>query len=186
VRGPQGWRDTTIRGHATRSTGILRNRLHVGRLVWNKQTYLRSPETGKRVARVRDEAERIEIDLPHLRIADDELWEAVQAKLAAIRASPRSTQQRKTAFWTQRRPKHLLTGLVHCGECSGLMTAVGKDYLACAAARSDAGCAGRKSIRRSRVEEVVLDGLKSRLMAGTGAGVHPRVPRRTQSQARRR
>lgn len=45
------------------------------------------------------------------------------------------------------------------------MTAVGKDYLACAAARTGAGCANRKSIRRSRVEEVVLEGLKTRLMA---------------------
>ena len=45
------------------------------------------------------------------------------------------------------------------------MAAMGKDYLACTAARSGAGCTNGKSIRRSRVEEVVLDGLKSRLMA---------------------
>ena len=42
--------------------------------------------------------------------------------------------------------------------------AIGKDYLACAAARSGAGCSNRTSIRRSRVEEVVLEGLKGRLM----------------------
>ena len=72
IPGPRGraWRDTTIRGHATRSTGILRNKLYIGRLVWNKQVYLRNPETGKRVARVRDEAERIEIDVAHLRIVE--------------------------------------------------------------------------------------------------------------------
>jgi site-specific DNA recombinase len=44
------------------------------------------------------------------------------------------------------------------------MAAIGKDYLACAAARSGAGCSNRTSIRRSRVEEVVLEGLKGRLM----------------------
>ena len=59
---------------------------------------LRNPETGKRVARVRDEAEHIEIDVAHLRIVDNELWEAVQARLEGIRASPQSIQQRKTQF----------------------------------------------------------------------------------------
>src|SRR5262245_58662274 len=45
------------------------------------------------------------------------------------------------------------------------MAAIGKDYLACTAARSGAGCSNRTSIRRSRVEYVVLEGLKSQLMA---------------------
>src|SRR5690348_5382257 len=41
VPGPGGrsWGDTTIRGHADRGTGILRNELYVGRLVWNRQRY---------------------------------------------------------------------------------------------------------------------------------------------------
>ena len=72
---------------------------------------------------------------------------------------------RRTEFWKERRPKHLLTGLVYCGKCGGLMTAIGKDYLACAAARNGGGCSNRTSVRRGRVEEVVLEGLKTRLMA---------------------
>jgi site-specific DNA recombinase len=41
VPGPRGgqWRDTAIRGHITRGTGILNNELYVGRLVWNRQQY---------------------------------------------------------------------------------------------------------------------------------------------------
>ena len=37
IPGPGGrpWGDTTIRGHALRGTGVLRNELYVGRLVWN-------------------------------------------------------------------------------------------------------------------------------------------------------
>ena len=37
VPGPSGraWQDTTIRGHAERGTGILRNELYIGKLVWN-------------------------------------------------------------------------------------------------------------------------------------------------------
>lgn len=167
IPGPWGkrWRDTTIRGHATRGTGILRNELYVGRLVWNKQTYLRDPQTGKRVARVRDEKERIVVEVPELRIVDQALWESVQGKLATIRSSSRSVRQRKSAFWERRRPKHLLTGLICCGECGAHMSATGKDYLACAVARNGAGCGNRKSIKRTRVEEVVLEGLKTQLMA---------------------
>ena len=38
VPGPVGheWRDTTIRGHLLRGTGILNNSLYVGQLVWNR------------------------------------------------------------------------------------------------------------------------------------------------------
>jgi hypothetical protein len=48
-------------------------------VVGNKQTYLRNPETGKRVARVRDAGERIVAELPELRVVDQKLWDAVQA-----------------------------------------------------------------------------------------------------------
>ena len=151
IKGPSGkpWRDTTIRGHATRRTGILRNELYAGRLTWNKQAYRRNPDTGKRVARPRDQSEHVSVEVPHLRIVDQALWDSVQARLDAIRASPGSTKQRHTEFWKQRRPKHLLTGLLHCGECGGGMAAIGKDYLACTAARSGAGCTNRRSIRRA-------------------------------------
>ncbi|WBO61162.1 hypothetical protein GT370_10165 [Acidocella sp. MX-AZ03] len=44
--------DTTIRGHATRGTGILRNELYIGRMVWNRMRYLKDPATGKRVSRM--------------------------------------------------------------------------------------------------------------------------------------
>jgi hypothetical protein len=164
VKRPICWRDTTIRGHATRRTGILRNDLYSGRLGWNKQTYVRDPSTDKRLARVRDRAERIEMQVPELRVVDQELWDMVQQRLASIRSSDRSTKIRRTEFWKERRPKHLLTGLVHC-KCNGLMAAIGKDYLACTAARNGVGCSNRTSVRRGRIEEVVLEGLKTRPMA---------------------
>jgi site-specific DNA recombinase len=167
IPGPSGnsWRDTTIRGHATRRTGILRNDLYVGRLIWNKQKYVRDPSTGKRLARVRDSGEHIVAEVPTLRIVDQDIWNAVQERLDTVRSSARIAKVRKAHFWKFRRPKHLLTGLVKCGSCGGAMEAVGKDYLACRAARSGARCFNRRSIKRIRVEEVVLEGLKNRLMA---------------------
>ena len=38
VPGPNGklWRDTTIRGHVKRATGLVNNELYIGRLIWNR------------------------------------------------------------------------------------------------------------------------------------------------------
>jgi site-specific DNA recombinase len=167
VSGPTGraWQDTTIRGHATRRTGILRNDLYVGRLLWNKQTYVRDPSTGKRLARVRKAEENIAVEVPELRIVEQDLWDAVQDRLQAMRSLPSVSKSRATEFWKLRRPKHLFTGLIRCGCCGGSMQAVGQDYLACAKARNGAGCDNRQSVRRNRIEEAVLEGLKTQLMA---------------------
>jgi site-specific DNA recombinase len=45
IPGPFGrpWRDTAIRGHITRGTGILNNELYIGRLVWNRQRVREGP-----------------------------------------------------------------------------------------------------------------------------------------------
>ena len=53
VPGPGGrrWSNTTIRGQSRRGTGILNNSLYVGRLEWNRCSYVKDPSTGKRVAR---------------------------------------------------------------------------------------------------------------------------------------
>jgi hypothetical protein len=56
IPGPHGrqWRDTAIRGHVTRGTGILNNELYIGRLVWNRLTYVKDPTTGRRRSRMND------------------------------------------------------------------------------------------------------------------------------------
>ena len=97
--GPRGrpWGDTAIRGHHTRRTGILHNELYIGRLVWNKQRYIKDPATGKRVARVNPEAEWIVQNVPELRIVDDGLWTQVQQRLGAVRQSPGVAKARATA-----------------------------------------------------------------------------------------
>src|SRR5262249_25677495 len=76
IAGPRGrpWSDTTIRGHALRGTGILRNELYVGRLVWNRQRYVKDPRTGKRLARLNPPSAWLVTDVPELRILDDDLW----------------------------------------------------------------------------------------------------------------
>jgi len=167
VPGPSGhaWGDTTIRGHVTRGTGILNNALYIGRLVWNRQRYVKDPATGKRVSRLNPSEAWIVKDVPELRILPDQLWERVQSRLQGIRGSARSENIRRHEFWKRRRPQHLLTGCVFCGTCGGSMASVGKDYLACARARRNGTCTNRRSIRRGLVEGMILDALKEHLMA---------------------
>jgi site-specific DNA recombinase len=166
VLGPRGilWRDTAIRGHRQRGTGILNNELYLGRLVWNRLRYVKDPSTGKWISRQNDPADWITTEVPELRIVDDALWERVKARQEALDATPAVQGIRASRFWERRRPDHLLTGLVFCGCCGGPYAAVGRDYLACSAARKLGTCTARKAIRRSVLEGVVLDLLKTRLM----------------------
>jgi site-specific DNA recombinase len=166
VPGPRGllWRDTAIRGHRQRGTGILNNELYLGRLIWNRLRYVKDPSTGKRVSRQNDPADWITTDIPALRIVSEDLWQRAKVRQSELDASPAVQGIKASRFWERRRPEHLLTGLVYCDCCGGQMAAVGRDYLACSAARKLDTCRARKGIRRSTLERVVLDLLKTRLM----------------------
>ncbi len=167
VPGPSGrlWRDTTIRGHFTRGTGILNNELYVGRLVWNRLTYLKDPKTGRRRSRPNPPDQWILQEVPDLRIIEDELWDVAKARQETIRESDRVVNARATRFWERRRSRHLLSGLVYCGECGSQYASIGRDYLACSVARGSGTCSNRQSIRRNVLERMILDALRQRLMA---------------------
>jgi site-specific DNA recombinase len=166
IPGPGGrpWGDTTIRGHHRRRTGILRNELYVGRLVWNRLRYVKDPNTGKRLSRINPESEWIMEEVPDLRILTDAEWQQVQERLGTIRSTPMARKIQESRFWEKRRARHLLTGLVQCGCCGGTMAAVGKDYLACGGARRQGTCTNRTGVRRRSLEGLVLDALKRNLM----------------------
>ena len=167
VPGPHGreWRDTAIRGHVTRGTGILNNELYVGRLVWNRLTYVKDPSTGRRKSRLNPEGKHITEDVPDLRIVDAALWDSVRSRQSGIRESEGVSRARDTRFWEKRRSRHLLTGFLFCGTCGSRFASVGRDYLACSGARGRGTCSNRRSIRRAVVERIVLEGLQHRLMA---------------------
>ena len=166
IPGPEGrpWTDTAIRGHALRRTGILRNALYIGRLIWNKQRYVKDPNTGKRLARINPEGQWVTQDVPELRIVEDELFDRVQSRLAGIRDSSGVQKARESKFWLHRRAKHLLTGLAHCGAYGSPLAAAGRDYLGCSRARRQGTCGNRRGIRRGVLEGLILDALKDNLM----------------------
>lgn len=171
IAGPAGglWYDPSIRGRPTREDGILRNRLYIGKLVWNRRRNLKDPQTGRQVRRWNPAEDVIEVEVPELRIIDQALWEAVQKRLAAeavpvqVHSPSRNSNAQAVAFWDRRRPKHLLTGKAFCGVCGGPLVSKGKDYMACQAA-SHGTCSNRRSLRRGLLESRVLASLRRDLM----------------------
>ena len=173
IAGPRGgiWCAGSIRGQAARETGILRNRLYVGELVWNKRTWAKDPDSGRRRARANDAGMLVTESVPDLRIIDQELWERAQARLEAS-ARPECSPVPKERpgsggpdhLWHHRRPVHLLSGKVVCGGCGAAFTPIGRDYLACKVAMQRGGCDNQTRIRRSQVEAQTLEALGSRLM----------------------
>ena len=61
IAGPGGrsWGPSTIYGNWRRGTGLLNNELYIGRLVWNRQQFIKDPVTGRRQARLNSEAKWI-------------------------------------------------------------------------------------------------------------------------------
>ncbi|MBB4633948.1 recombinase family protein [Sphingosinicella soli] len=172
IPGPDGrtWRDTTIRGHASCGTGILNNALYAGVLSWNHKRYLKDPATGRKVARLNPEAEWVKVEVPHLRIVDDALWQAVRAQQAVLTqrfeaATAGMAAARARKFNELRRPVHLLSGLLECGVCGGVYGIVVKDRYGCINRNRHGTCTNPRSIRRPHLEERALAGIRDRLVS---------------------
>jgi site-specific DNA recombinase len=157
IPGPAGgvWRATTIHGHAARGTGILCNPLYIGRIVFNRQRFLRDPETRRRISRPNDASERIEAEAPDLRIVSDELWQAAAARRADLA---------KVKLPHRRRPKRLLSGLVKCGVCGGPYIVIGTESWGCAHRRDSNSCSNRGTITTGPLERRVIAAIRDELL----------------------
>ena len=182
VGGPRGgrWTASLLLGNAQRETGILRNRLYAGELVWNRQHFIKDPNTGKRVARPNPRSTWIIEPVPSLRIVDPVLWHAAQQRLEAARHIVTDTPEGMPAaddasrlgstqgarLVAARRPPWLLSGLIRCGSCGGNMTIVGEHgRLGCANHRERDTCTNRRTVLRDRILPRVFAGLKHHLLA---------------------
>ena len=158
------WGPSTIYGNWRRGTGILNNELYIGRLVWNRQHFLKDPQSGKRIARPNPQREWIIQDVPELRIVDDALWERVKESQKEGRASVLG-ERGHVRPENARRPTYLLSGLIKCGGCGGGFSMVSVNHYGCSNARNRGTCGILQVIRRDVLEASVLAGLNQHLMA---------------------
>jgi site-specific DNA recombinase len=171
VPGPYGrvWSNTTIRGQAKRGNGILNNETYVGKINWNRCSYVKNPSTGKRVARPNPPDKWEIAQVPQLRIVDDVLWNDVKRRQFNIRQSLRGQAglKKDRGFNTlnaTHRPRFLLSGLMKCAECGGNFVVTGKDRYSCSTRHRKGTCSSRVSITGQSIESRVLVGLKERLV----------------------
>ena len=160
VPGPGGrtWGPSTLHGHARRGTGILNNELYVGRLVWNRQRYLKDPETGRRVSRLNPPHEWTLTQVPDLRIVPDDLWQQAKARQLEIRQAVKVGGNIVGA----RPPRHLFSSLLKCGECGRSYVTCSAHRVACSGRRERGICTNDVTIRRDEVEARVLMALQTR------------------------
>jgi site-specific DNA recombinase len=158
---PRGraWSASTINGNSQRGTGLLNNELYAGRLVWNKVRMVKDPDTGRRISRPNPESEWQVTEVPELVVVHSELFEAAQKRKKA-RSVTHPNQQR--------RPRHILSGLLKCGACGAGMSSNGMDpsgrvRIRCSAATESGTCADPKTFYLDSVEAAVLNGLTSEL-----------------------
>lgn len=159
VPGPRGgcWNASTVAGSRKRQNGILQNALYVGRILWNRQSFIKDPETGRRISRPNPVSEWVSSDVPNLRIIDDETWAKVQNRRAA-----RSGQRHYST-----RPRRLLSGLLKCGCCGSGYVVAGADkrgpYLRCSRMIETGLCDNRRTVSVETVESMVLAGIEKHL-----------------------
>jgi site-specific DNA recombinase len=182
IPGPFGrtWGDTTIRGHACRGNGVVNNELYARVLVWNRQRFIKDPNTGKRMSRPNPEAKWIRTEVPELRIVDDELWQRVKLRQAELATQFGSTikgvrKARAERLNRLRRPAFLLSGLLTCGCCGGKYGIIVNDRYGCLGHFRKGTCDNGRTIRRDNIERRVLAGLTDKLVSPEAVAVAVRA-----------
>ena len=167
IPAPSGgdWGFSTINGNPKRGNGILNNEMYVGKIVWNRQRFIKDPDTGKRQARPNPEEDWVIQEAPELRILDDALWQAVKARQTRNSVEPDAKGQPDVArVNTRRRPKYLFSGLTKCACCGGGYSMISATLIGCSTARNKGTCDNRINIRRDELESRVLNALRNRML----------------------
>lgn len=155
----KAWGQSTINGNRKRGTGILNNPLYIGQRIWNRQRFIKDPDTGKRVSRLNPESEWIINTVEDLRIVSQDLWDAAKSRQQKLDKCSGNLGSRK-------RPQYLLSGLLVCGECGGGYSKINSKLYGCSNSRNkgDTVCTNKTNIRGDKLEKMVMQALEHHLM----------------------
>lgn len=150
IPSPRGghWNASAINGHKTRRNGILNNELYNGRIVYNRQTFLKNPETGKRTARINPEKDWVVKYVPDLKIIDDETWAKAHEAKKVFASVPMAKARRPN--------KYPLSGLLYCDTCGGKYSIVGRDRYGCINFRERGTCKNNSTFSSEILHREVL------------------------------
>jgi DNA invertase Pin-like site-specific DNA recombinase len=148
---------------------MLHNDRYRGVVVWNRTRKVRDPRTGRRVQRERPKSEWVVLQAPHLQIVSEELWGAVERRLAVV----------TTSFGAGTSPglccrsysaQYLLSGFLKCGVCGSKMVVVsgrgqcGRARYGCPMKHARGICSNSLHLRQDMLEREILSGLQSRVL----------------------
>ena len=155
-----GWSPTLIRE-------MLHRRLYRGETVWGRVTHTdRNGKAGVLVKR--DEKEWVTREMPELRIIQEQLWAAVQARLKAQQGI--YLRDCRGKLWgkpdLRKEGRYLLSGLAQCGRCEGRINVLGgvpRRY-GCTEAHWKGVCDNRLTQRVETVDSAFLNCLEQEVL----------------------
>jgi site-specific DNA recombinase len=162
------WAANAIYGDFKDGMGLLNNKIYIGQYIWNRSAWIKDPETGKRRRMKRDSKEWSVKEMEELRIIDQSLWDAVQARHLEIRQ--RSGVLREALNNPNSRShsgKFLFSGLLQCSCCGANYTIYSTTSYACATNinRGDAACSNRLRAPRKLLEGMLLKVVQQELLS---------------------
>ena len=160
IKAPRGgkWRPAVLLGSEKYASGIFRNRMYVGEFVFRRTHRELIPSTGETVTKPGRKVDQHVLQLPDLRIASDELWDAVQARLAAGRAKANQP------LGERRRATYVLSGKITCGCCGEGMVVLGRAVGCDGRANIRNGCLNNVRVPRPEIEAAVFEGIREHLL----------------------
>ena len=137
---------------------MLHNPRYVGRLVWNRSTWVKDPDSGKRTRRERPSSEWTVADCPA--IVDARTWGRVETLL--------NERAPGGGHGAGVRRKYVLSGLLICEPCSSAMIVQGAkgSHYGCATHQQGgaAACSMALLLRRDAAEHHLLEPVRAALL----------------------
>lgn len=154
---------------------MLRNRIYVGEVVWNRRQSRKKVRSGKRGFAPRPKDEWIVQHDDSLRIVSDDLWTQVHARIAQRTRETGEAVKRglskyqAIAVGKGRAPKYLLSTLLVCHSCGSKLVIAGAKGASYACAGwlngGEHACSNRVRVSREKVEARVLEGVRDDLLS---------------------
>ena len=174
---PPTWSAAALHGELQRGTGLLNNQLYRGLYRWNRSYRVTDPDGGTETNRWRESSEWVSKEMPELRIVSEDLWERAHQKRVAVSQSAQALHTAKGCHGagTGRRPKHLFSSLLVCGQCGSNMVIHGATDYACSLWRTCGAtkhtCTNNLAVQRTVVESLLPKAIQEDLFTEEGLQV---------------